>query len=194
MPDFRGGSRQQSVYGQEYVKAVREGRTERQRDRDFQRKLIQGVIAAGATGVQAGMANAATNRLKQKTADEHLRASSDKYKAADYTGPSGNAPDWLGAAGEGNADMLQRGEGPLEQYEPDVVSAADKASSNLSMNASRENAPIATWYTPEARQKEDNESSALANDFKTAEFGMRGGISPMGGSGMMGSLPGRRRF
>lgn len=194
MSDFRGGPRQQSVYGQELVKAIREGRTERQRNRDFGRKLVQGAISLGATGLQAGLgkmsADAAKEESAKASADEALRSSAAKYGATNYIGPSGSAPDWLGNAGEGNADLLQRGEGPLAQSEPDVISAADKASSNLSMNASRENAPIATWYTPEARQKEDNESSALVNDFKTAEFGMRHGD---GGGGMMGSLPGRRR-
>ncbi len=192
MPDFRGGSRQQSAYGQELVKAIREGRTERQRDRDFNRKVVQGIIGAGATAVQAGMANVANDRAKRASADRALHDSSDKYMAADYTGRTGDAPDWLGKAGEGNSDMLQRGEGPLEQYEPDVISAADKASSNQDMNASRETAPVATWYTPAAREREDNDSNAMANDFKTAEFGMRG-INPAGGGGMMGSLPGRRR-
>lgn len=193
MPDFRGGPRQQSVYGQELVKAIREGRTERQRNRDFQRKLVQGGISLGFTGLQAGLGKMAADDAKAKAADQSLRDSAEKYGAPDYTGPSGSPPEWLGKAGEGDADMLQRGEGVLAQSEPDVISSADKASSNQDMNASRAGAPIAAWYTPEARQKEDNESNALVNDFKTAEFGMRRGINP-DGSGMMGSLPGRRRY
>ncbi len=197
MPDYRGGPRQQSAYGQELVKAIREGRTERQRDREFSRKLVQGAIGASATGMQAIMANAANDRAKAATADQALRDSSDKYAAKDYSGPEGGVPDWLGKAGEGNSDYLQRGEGPLAQTEPDVISAADKASSNQSLNASREEAPVGGWYSEAAREKEDRESNALANDFKTAEFGMRGasqGINPTGGGGMMGSLPGRRRY
>ncbi len=193
MADYRGGGREMSRHGAGLVKAINEGRTERQYRRNLEQKIAFAAVQAGLTGLSGAVSADESNKLQAKQA---LRSSADKYKAPEYTGRAGDVPDWLGKAGEGNTDVLQPS-GPADMpYAPDVISSADNASSRLKANQARENAPMGGWYTAQARERENGESSALANDMVTAEMGMRGGITPIGipsGSGMMGSLPARRR-
>ncbi len=184
MGDYRGGPRQQSGYGQELVKAIREGRTGQQQRRDFGRKLTMGVIQGGltaASGIASGV------HSNNENARRELHQSSEQYAAPEYRGRSGEAPEWLGQAGEGNIDVIQR---------------AEAADSRMGMNASRELAPIDGHYTPAARENENAQAGALVRDMGTAEMGMRQatGINPTGGgmmgegeSGMYRTLPGRQR-
>lgn len=187
MPDYRGGPRQQSGYGQELVKAIREGRTERQRSRNFNQKLIFGAIQGGLAMGQGMAGSVSSHNAKMRAQEGELRHSADKYAAPEYTGRESAPPEWLGQSGEGNADLIQR---------------ADEANSRMSLNGSRELAPVGGQYTPKARENEDMQSSAMARDMQQAELGMRqaNGINPIddgmmgqGESGMYRSLPGRMR-
>ena len=169
MPNYRGGEREMSRHGAELVKAIREGRTEKQRNRNFNQKLAFAAIQGGLTGVGAGLSAASSNALQEKQKEDALRRSSDKYKSKDYVGREGSPPDWLGIAGEGNADMLRR----TPSYEPDVISAADRASGAMRSNASRESAPVGGRFSPGIRDSKYDEVDMLSRDINTAREGMR---------------------
>lgn len=196
MPDYRGGGREMSRHGAELVKAIREGRTERQRQRNLGQKIMFGAVQAALTGA-GGVVSAGVSKQNELDAKREAAARAASAPLPDYVakpGGTGVAPSWLhegGVAGpvgdrtELAVDndvtaSLRKDPGPYE-----AGSMTDRASAALaaqSMNQSRELAPIATWYTPAAREKEDREAGAIANDMRTAEQGIRAG-----GRGMMGS-------
>lgn len=124
MPDYRGGPRQQSGYGQELVKAIREGRTERQRSRNFDQKLAFTLGQAAITGVGGALSGAdsyaenekrksarrdqATHDFTDQVADRYrarmtkedaLRESSRQYEAPEYEGKEAELPAWLTGGG-----------------------------------------------------------------------------------------------
>lgn len=186
MADYRGGEMRMSEYGQQAAKALREGRTEGQRKRDFTRKLL-------ITGVQMGLAGASgiasanhregeRNKRKRAMADAELMSSTEKYRAPDYTGPKGDVPEWLGARGShGNTDMLQRQE---PKQAPDWAhqgkSLEQRASEALEGQPS--GPPAADPFLKAQEEEEAHKSLARRQT----------GIHPVGG-GMMGSLPRRSR-
>ena len=187
MRDYSGGERSQSSYGADAVKAIQEGRTQSQVDRNLREKIMMGGIQAALMGAR-GMAGAkASDDLKKTQAQGDLRKSAEQYApaTAHHDVRSDGAPEWLGQAGEGNSDALQAqgpSDGPDWMRQPkSMQQRAEEALANGQQNDSANDAPLGGYYTTDGSQKAMQDSSALTNDMKTAEDGMRGG-------GMMGSL------
>lgn len=175
-----------SGYGADYVKAIKEGRTQQQQNRDLREKIIMGGIQAGLTGARAAGEVSNHDDLMKKQADAKLMASTEQYKGrGPYTGPQGKPPAWLGQAGEGNHDELQAeapADAPDWMHQPKTMQQrAEEALANGQQNDSADTAPLGGYFTPDGSQNSINQANALQNDMKTAEDGMRGG-------GMMGSL------
>lgn len=186
MADYRGGEMRMSEYGAQAVKAIREGRTESQRRRDFARKLAVTMTQAGLMGAAVAAKGAHSKeeaaKHKQKMGDNALMASTEKYRAPDYTGPEGEVPDWVGARGsDGNRDALQPSEpsaAPDWAHQP--KSLEERASEALAGRP----APKPTVDPLIKAQQEEEAHRSLAR--------RQTGINPMGG-GMLGSLPRRSR-
>ena len=103
MADYRGGDRHGSSYGEALNKAIREGRTERQRSRNFDQKLAMAGVQGGLT-LLAGGAKAAHSRdlrdeQKAKDVAEYANSPVQNYKPmADAPGDA-KLPGWLTGQG-----------------------------------------------------------------------------------------------
>lgn len=104
MADYRGGDRRTTVHGAALIKAIQEGRTERQRSRNFNQKLKVAGIQAGLQGGRAlygyldqkdkqGIAEA---KDAQDKAAAYEKAPLPTYKPmGDAAGPDADVPEWL---------------------------------------------------------------------------------------------------
>lgn len=185
MRDYSGGERHMTSYGADAVRAIEEGRTQRQVDRNLKEKILMGGIQAalmGARGVAGAKAsrdhdnkvwdaNNASIQAREKVAQgQHDTMEQDRAMKA------GTVPDWMHDQAPGEVDMVSGSGG-----QQDSVSLAGEAMGNMRQNASANDSPLGGYYTSDGSQKAQQDSAALTNDMKTAEGGMRGG-------GMMGSL------
>ena len=187
MRDYSGGERHMTSYGAEAVKAIEEGRTQRQVDRNLKEKIVMGGIQAALMGARGVAGAKASGDLQAKQKDDSLRQSASLYApaTAHHEVSTAAAPAWLGQAGEGNHDELTPDaptEGPDWMHQPkSMQQRAEEALAAGGQNASANDSPLGGYYTSDGSQKAQQDSAALTNDMKTAEDGMRGG-------GMMNSL------
>ena len=190
MRDYSGGERTQSSYGQQHVKAIQEGRTQSQVDRNLREKIVMGGIQAALMGARGIAGAKASGDLKRTQENKAWHTNNDSIQARekvaqgqhdtmeqDRAMQAGQVPDWMHDQPPGQADMISGGSGA----QPDMISSAHGALDSLKQNDSANDAPLGGYYTTDGSQKAMQDSSALTNDMKTAEDGMRGG-------GMMGSL------
>ncbi len=160
---YRGGERSESSYGQNLNKAIREGRTEKQRQRDFKQKAIMAAIQAGLQGGRGMLGAYESKQLQAKQRDHRLLESSEVYAAPEYEGRTGDPPAWLGAHGEGNTDALQR----EPQTEPDVISGAKGALGRQGVNRAAQAVTIGGYHSPDGLEDSFNEASSDARDIQT---------------------------
>lgn len=105
MADYRGGDRHTSGHGDALIKAIREGRTEKQRRRNFEQKLAFTGVQAGLQGLRAGIGYAQSQDAEAERKAEN-RANYLKEPAPDYkpmaAGPNdAKVPAWVtGGAGD----------------------------------------------------------------------------------------------
>lgn len=99
MADYRGGDRHRTSYGDELVKAIREGRTERQRRRDFNERLLFSGAQAGLQGIRAGIGLAehadTVDGQRRQALKDYIRAPAPDYKPMPASGDDASVPSWL---------------------------------------------------------------------------------------------------
>lgn len=118
MADYRGGDRHTTVHGAALIKAIQEGRTNRQRRRNFAQKMTVAGIQAGLMG-GSGLVNYLNAKEKRGIAEAKgvadkaaadAKAPLPTYKPlGDEVGPDAKVPEWLRA---GKADAPEAG-GPV---------------------------------------------------------------------------------
>lgn len=98
MADYRGGGRHQTQHGAGLIKAIREGRTDKQRQRNFEQKLAFAAIQAGLQGTRAGIGLASRpdeeDAKRREDLVEYVKTPAPDYKPM-ATAPDDAVPAWL---------------------------------------------------------------------------------------------------
>lgn len=165
MADYRGGDRRTTVYGQQAIQAIREGRTERQRKRNFNQKLIFNGVQAALQGARAGIgyANAKSEEADRQKEAFHEYANSP---VQDYTPmkdgqKDAKLPGWL--TGDPNYARTELGVDndvtaamnkvpPENPYDPDPI--MEKAEAALAANGDEPVKAKSTWGADDADEEQ----------------------------------------
>jgi hypothetical protein len=162
--DYRGGQRAQSGYGQELVKAIREGRTERQRKRNFEQKLIFGAVQAGLTGLGGAVS---ASHSKSEAAKRLAIENAKHAKWGEVTKETREMTPQV--QGEGMGDVLKQ--------------KANEAVALQKLSDARSQATVNGEHAPGTINESADTVQMQARDLQRGIDGMREG------RGMMGSLP-----
>ncbi len=153
MADYRGGERRESRYGDELVKAIREGRTERQRKRNFNQKLvfagIQGALALGRGAAGATDSYNQKQEAEAKDRADYAAAPPPNYRPMAAGPDDAKLPAWLtGGKGDrteygidNSVTSALRPSGPANPYDKDPMMARAEAA----LNQDEEEKPQVTW-------------------------------------------------
>ncbi len=156
MADYRGGERRESRYGDELVKAIREGRTESQRKRNFNQKLIF-AAANGALAMGSGMAKSMRSHndaMAHQAIDAEREAAMPTPNYRPMASGPGDAkmPEWLTTGNPKAGDRTELGvdnsvtsalrpDTPVNPYDRDPMMARAEAA----LNQDDEEKPKVTW-------------------------------------------------
>jgi hypothetical protein len=109
MPDYTGGGARMSSHGMSLIEDIKNGRTERQRRRDFDQKLALSGIQAGLMAA-SGLAKASDSEDKEAAAkreDEEKLAASPlpTYKPMKDEATDAKLPGWLTGKGGDTTEL-----------------------------------------------------------------------------------------
>jgi hypothetical protein len=97
--DYRGGDRGIGNYGAEYIKAIKEGRTQSQQDRNLREKIIMGAIqahlAAGRGIIGHVQQNEQQAQQKQEAMAEYAKSPIPNYHPMAAEATDAKLPAWL---------------------------------------------------------------------------------------------------
>lgn len=157
MADYRGGDRHRSIYGEELIKAIREGRTERQRSRNFNEKLVFAGAQAGLQGIRAGIGYSDSkdkaDAARRSDLKDYVGTPAPDYKPMAASPTDAKVPEWLSSNGAKSGDRTELA------IDNDVIAATkpdkqlanpydDTASESLTAKSAEVAQPRVTWGAP----------------------------------------------
>lgn len=103
MANYRGGDRRESIYGQRAIQRIEAGQTERQRQRNFNQKLIMAGVQAALQLTRGGiemkrhadMNQERIDKLAAKKAAHEAKAPPPDYKPMAAGPNDASVPSWL---------------------------------------------------------------------------------------------------
>ena len=144
MADYRGGDRRTSVHGDRLVNAIENGRTEKQRQRNFEQKLVFAGLQAALQGVRGGLEHS-----RQFDKDEAARTLDARREAQLLKGVDSKVPDYVTAPtaeGDGRlpAWLVAEQGGPAQDARYDIDPPMTAAEDALKDFAAKPK-PAVTW-------------------------------------------------